>query len=290
MAKEKKPRRPWKLRQKLTLIAACVILAAGAGFLCFPYVSNFFGQQKAKETIEIFDKSEVNTIDENGEPDSPEDNPDAEAIEKYLRSKTYREALENGEIDAQGYVLNESGARVSYYPVTFKIDLDRLYRDSLEYNHNLINNQGTVDTSDYTRAALPMGEYGLSYVYGYLSAPYIGLNMPIYLGANDLMMSYGAAHLSGTSLPVDEKNTNVAIAGHTGYIGRIFFDNIRNLRIGDTVTITNYWEEIDYTVIDYKIIDFDNTEDIYIQPERQLLTLITCTDSRHRYVVICEKK
>ena len=90
-----------------------------------------------------------------------------------------------------------------------------------------------------------MSRYGLNNLYGYLSAPSIDLYLPVYLGANDSMMSYGAAHLSGTSLPIDEKNTNVAIAGHTGYIGRIFFDNIKRLDLGDTVSFTNYWETID---------------------------------------------
>ena len=139
-----------------------------------------------------------------------------------------------------------------------------------------------------------MSDYGLSNFYCFLSAPSIDLYLPVYLGANDPMMASGAAHLSGTSLPIDQKSTNSAIAGHTGYIGRIFFDNIRRLEIGDTVSIHNYWEDIDYQVIDYKIVAADVTDDIYIQEGRQLLTLITCIysgygDDFDRYLVICEK-
>ena len=108
-------------------------------------------------------------------------------------------------------------------------------------------------------------------------------------------MSCGAAHLAGTSLPVDQNNTNAALAGHTDYIGRIFFDNIRKLEIGDTVTIDNYWETIRYRVIDYKVVAPDETSDIYIREGRQLLTLITCIyagdpENFDRYLVICEKE
>ena len=126
------------------------------------------------------------------------------------------------------------------------------------------------------------------------TAPAIDMDLPVYLGASDYMMNFGAAQLYGTSLPIDEKNTNVCIAGHTGYIGRIFFDNIRSLRKGDTISFSNYWETIDYKVIDYKIITPIQTEDFILQPNRQLITLITCTPAGHgqfkRYIVIAEKE
>ena len=66
-------------------------------------------------------------------------------------------------------------------------------------------------------------------------------------------MSYGAAHMSATSLPIGGKNTNAVLAGHTGYIGRIFFDNLRNLKIGDWVSITNYWDTLNYKVVETKV-------------------------------------
>lgn len=261
-----------KKRKKLLIAIAIVLFVAGLGFLLFPTISNSIGQAKANSLIDDFN----NTLD------------------NVIESKSYDEALEDGEIDSAGYPIDSNGNRTSDSPVVFKADLDRLYKDSKAYNASLINHQGTVDTIDYSSAALNMSNYGLSNVYGYLSAPSIGLNLPIYLGANSSMMSYGAAHLNNTSLPLDEKNTNCAIAGHTGYIGRIFFDNIRNLKKGDTVSVKNFWETIDYEVIDYKTVDPNNTNDIYIKSDRRLLTLITCIGRGYnnfdRYIVICEKK
>lgn len=289
-AVERKPKTAWKRWQKITVTVAVILLVAGLGFLLFPTVSNFFGQQRANATIEDFTDamSHIVPLD----PVADDDDASSEPI-SGVTAKSYQEAVDKGEIDGEGYVIDGDGVRISEYPIVFEYDLGQLYRDSIAYNLSLINNQGTVDTSDYASAALDMEKYGLSYSYCYLDAPAIGLYLPVYLGANDEMMSYGAAHLAGTSLPVDQIDTNVAIAGHTGYIGRIFFDNIRNLDIGDTVTVHNYWEDIDYKVIDYKIVPEDKTDDIYIQKGRQLLTLITCIYDGNggfdRYLVICEK-
>lgn len=273
-----------KTRKKILIAAAIVLFVAGMGFLLFPAVSNFIGQQRADSLIGDYNNTLDNVISDD----------DDLADTLGITSKSHDEAVANGEIDSEGYPIDSNGNRIYNSPVIFKIDLDKLYEDSKAYNASLINHQGTVDTIDYSSAALRMSDYGLSNVYGYLSAPTIGMNLPIYLGANDYMMSCGAAHLNNTSLPLDEKNTNCAIAGHTGYIGRTFFDNIRNLKKGDVVSIKNYWETIDYEVIDYKSVEPDDTNDIYIRNDRQLLTLITCTSMGYnkfgRYVVICEKK
>lgn len=272
------------MRKKIVLAIAIVLLLAGVGFLLYPTVSNEIGKAKANSEIETFERRGNQAVEEfTPEGNSSDASP----------AKNHDEAVAKGYIDEEGYPIDSSGSRTSNEPVVFQVDLDRLLEDSREYNRSLIHNQGTVDTSDYSSAALNMSRYGLSNFYGYVSAPTIGMRLPVYLGANDTMMSYGAAHLSNTSLPLDEKDTNVAIAAHTGYIGRIFFDNIRNLKIGDEVSITNYWEKIDYNVINTKTVSPNNTNDIYIQDGRQLLTLITCITHNgvtNRYIVTCEKK
>ena len=271
-------------RKVLTVIAV-ILLLTGIGFLLFPTVSNFVGQQRANVAIEEYSRTLEHVIKE----DEPET-----AKELGITAKSFEEAVEMGEIDEEGYPIDSEGNRTYTYTVTFEYDLDRLYRDSKEYNASIFHNQGTVDTINYEKAALNMSSYGLDNLYGYLSAPTIDLYLPVYLGANDSVMSYGAAHLCGTSLPLDDKDTNVAIAGHTGYIGRIFFDNIKRLNLGDTVSFTNYWETIDYEVIDFKTVAPNETGDIYIKDGRQLMTLITCTPDGHggfgRYIAICEKK
>ena len=264
----------WK---KIVTVIATVMLLTGLGFLMFPPVSNYVGKQQAEGIADSFDRVKKSVTEE---------------IDDV---QTAEEAREQGKIDEEGYPINEEGERVSTDRVVFKADLNRLYADSKAYNENLINNQGTVEDLNYADSVLWLSNYGIyDGVYCYISAPTIGMRLPVYLGASEYLMSFGAAHLASTSLPLDEKNTNCAIAGHTGYIGRIFFDNLRGLSIGDTVSITNYWEEIDYTVIETKVVMPYDSSDVYIKKDRQLLTLITCIPAGNglfnRYLVICEKE
>ena len=283
MAKKKKEKRRFKLWQKIVLIIATLMLITGIVFLSFPTVSNFFGQQRANGIIEEFDDTLDYVVPESGTNDK---------IPASVTSKKHADAVKKGEVDKEGYPVDENGNRTSGKRVVFQYDLDALYRDSIAYNKSLVNHQGTVETTNFDEAALNMGSYGLSNFYCYISAPSIDMYLPVYLGANDSMMSCGAAHLSGTSLPVDMKDTNAAIAGHTGYIGRIFFDNIRNLQVGDTVTVHNYWQTINYKVNGYKVVKPTECNDLLIQNGKQMLTLITCIPSREngfdRYLVICE--
>ena len=177
--------------RKILTVVAIIILLTGIGFLLFPTVSNFIGQQRANNVIEEYSETLDHVI--------KEDEPEA-AKELGITAKSFEEALEKGEIDEEGYPVNSEGVRTYSYTVSFEYDLDRLYSDSKEYNASIFHHQGTVDTINYEKAALDMSRYGLNNLYGYLSAPSIDLYLPVYLGANDSMMSYGAAHLSGTSL------------------------------------------------------------------------------------------
>lgn len=273
------------MRNKIAIIIAVILLLAGVGVMLFPTISNEINKAKANEEIAEFDKCAEDAVDSFLPPWEN----DASATP----AKNAKEAVEKGYTDKQGYPLAKDGSRTGGGRMVFAADLNKLREDSLAYNHSLINNQGTVDTSDYSSAALDMWKYGLPNYYGYISAPSIGLRLPICLGANESVMSYSAAHLCNTSLPLNEKDTNVALAGHTGAVNQVFFDNIINLEKGSTVSITNYWETINYEVIGSKVVVPTDSNDVYIKDGRQLLTLITCITQNgvtNRYIVICEKK
>lgn len=264
------------LKKVLTVIAV-ILLVVGLGFLLFPTVSNFIGKLSAESAAETFDDNSASAVESVTADDGAEVQSASEAV-------------------AHGMPTDKKGAVVykNNKTVLFKSDLDRLYEDSVAYNKALLKGQGTADTVQYDREALDLTEYGITdSVYGYIDVPAISMRLPIYLGAGYTIMSYGAAHLYGTSLPVGDESGNCALAGHTDYPGRIFFDNIRKLSIGDEVSVTNYWETIKYKVIDFKTIDPYDSRDLLIQDGRQLLTLITCIyvtgDDFDRYLVICER-
>ena len=171
-----------------------------------------------------------------------------------------------------------------------------LYLAMQDYNTQIWEEKqsGLCDPWSYEQPSFDLTEYGISdEVFGVISIPALQLEMPIFLGATSQHMADGAAHLSQTSLPVGGNNTNCVIAGHRGYNGASYFRYITDLQVGDTVTITNLWETISYTVTRTDIIEPTDVSKILIQEKREMLTLLTChpyaSGGRQRYVVYCER-
>ena len=247
--------------KKVIIIIASLMLIAGLVFVLFEPVSTQINSYTAGKIADEFDEAVKQ----------------AEKTEKK-KPKNSSETSQNS--GRKNEVTKES--------------LKELLKDSKKYNENIFSNQGTVSTSEYTSAALNLNKYGIyDNIYGYISAPSIGMKLPIYLGANDAMLSHGAAHLCNTSLPLSGKNVNCVLAGHTGYRGRVFFDNLSGLGVGSRVSVKTYFETLNYKVIKKHKVSPDNTNDVYIRPGRNLLTLVTCVSRGNgkfdRYIVVCEK-
>ena len=254
------------MRYKVLAVVALILVTVSLSLFAYPNVSKQVIQKKNDEIIEQFDE-----------------------ITDDVQDGDREEAIEDGVINEDGYLIDDNGEIVSDYPVVFQKDLDRLYQDSIAYNEALKDRQDLdVDFSD---AALDLTEYGIyDDVYGYINAPAIGLNVPIYLGASDGNMAWGGSHLMNTSLPLGGESTNTVIAGHTGYFGMVVFDYIPSLDIGDTVSVTTYFDTLNYRVISKKEITATETNDIYIVKGKDLLTLITCARmGKSRYEVVCER-
>ena len=171
-----------------------------------------------------------------------------------------------------------------------------LWADMTAYNDTIFaqGQSGLSCKLDYQQPSFRLADYGLKEeVFGVITIPAMELEMPIYLGATEKHMADGAAHLSQTSLPIGGNNTNCVIAGHRGYGGASYFRYIDQLQIGDTVTVTNLWEQLIYRVAEIKIIYPYEVDEILIQPGRELLTLLTChpyaSGGKQRYLVICER-
>ena len=142
--------------------------------------------------------------------------------------------------------------------------------------------------------AVDLAAYGIEdEIIGVLEIPAMELTMPVYLGASDEHLALGAAVLGSTSAPIGGDNTNCVIAGHRGWRGADYFRHIDRLQVGDTVQLTNPWETLTYTVTDIQVIHPHEAEKIKIQPNRNLLTLLTChpyaSGGKQRYAVVCER-
>ncbi len=194
----------------------------------------------------------------------------------------------------------ESQVIIETQPVPTESEIPELYPelwlDVRKYNEQLyIEGQKNLNSKlAYETPSFELSDYGLEdEIFAVLSIPKLELEMPIYLGATYQHMADGTALLSQTSLPVGGSNTNCIIAGHRGWRGASYFRYINNLEVGDTLTITNLWEELTYQVCEIKIIEPYQVEEIFIQPGRELVTLLTChpyaSGGRQRYLVICER-
>ena len=275
------------MKRKLFTAIAVILLAAGLAMLIAPRISNRIGEQIAHSTIDDFKalKSKATSDEPTEKKESSE--------ESTQRENSEAESLRVLQVEEKG--LNpESRNSSDNVP---KIDFDRFFSDSIAYNENLKKHQHELLTNEqsYQSPALNLSSYGITNgVYGYISAPSIGMELPIYLGGNDFNMASGAAHMTCTSLPVGGNSTNCVLSGHSGYIGRIFFDYIPNLSIGDEITVENYWNTLTYKVIDKQIHKKDESADCYITEGRDLLTLITCVSNGRggfdRFYLISERK
>ena len=153
---------------------------------------------------------------------------------------------------------------------------------------------GLVDLEACEEPATDLAAYDIDdEIIGVLEISAMELIMPVYLGASEAHLAAGAAVLGNTSAPIGGNNTNCVIAGHRGWKGADYFRHIDKLAVGDTVKLTNLWETLTYTVADIQIIQPHGVDMIKIQPNRDLLTLLTChpyaSGGRQRYVVYCER-
>lgn len=172
----------------------------------------------------------------------------------------------------------------------------QLWLDMKAYNEAIFREgqKGLSDPSAYEDVCFRLSDYGLdSEVFGVLSIPKLNLQMPIYMGATKENMAAGAAVMGQTSLPIGGSDTNCVLAGHRGWNGAAYFLYINQLEPGDIVTVTNLWETLTYEVVETRIISPNDVDAIHIQPDRELLTLLTChppaSGGKQRYLVFCER-
>ena len=172
----------------------------------------------------------------------------------------------------------------------------QLWLDMKAYNKAIFREgqKGLSDPSAYEDVCFRLSDYGLnSEVFGVLSIPKLNLQMPIYMGATKENMAAGAAVMGQTSLPIGGSDTNCVLAGHRGWNGAAYFLYINQLEPGDTVTVTNLWETLNYKVSEVRVISPNDVEAILIQPGHELLTLLTCrppaSGGKQRYLVFCER-
>ena len=127
---------------------------------------------------------------------------------------------------------------------------------------------------------------------GTVSIPSIDCRLPIYHGSSEDMLSKGAVHLAGTAFPIGGSSTRSVISAHTAFPGKIFFDRLSEVEIGEIFSVTVLGDTLYYKVTEINIVLPDEVE--YLQPvkDKDLITLVTCTPyalNTHRLLVTGER-
>ena len=106
------------MRNRSLQIIALLLLFVSAALFLFPNVSKKAVQVKNDAAVEQFDN-----------------------ICEEVRNGDRLQAIEDGIISDEGYLLDDDGKIVSNYPVVYREDIETLYKDSVAYNEALKDRQ-----------------------------------------------------------------------------------------------------------------------------------------------------
>ena len=188
--------------------------------------------------------------------------------------------------------MHQSYAIANYDQAVAELDehrYDELLAEAEEYNADLAKtgvnwNMSEKDMKRYN-SLLDVTGNGMM---GYVEIPKIHVTLPIYHGTRDSVLQVAIGHLSGTSLPVGGKATHCSVSGHRGLPSARLFTDIDSLAEGDLFTITVLDRIMTYEVDQVRIVLPTELNDLAIDQDKDLVTLVTCTPygiNSHRLLV-----
>lgn len=198
-------------------------------------------------------------------------------VSSYLESKEHNEAIK------------------TYTAIIDTIEDEQLnleLKNAYEYNDLLFQTQGVYigsvsnklsDDSYYTL----LDNTGTG-IMGCISIPKIDVELPIYHGTNDNILSDGVGHLQASSLPVGGASTHAVLTGHRGLPSSKLFTRLDEMKINDFFYIDVCGEMLAYQVSEINIIEPDEVDKLDIEADKDIVSLITCTPygiNTHRLVV-----
>ena len=202
-----------------------------------------------------------------------------------LLNQIAQDKISDNQIAAVG-VLNEE-------------DLSAERTAALDYNERLLDgsvkvvdpfdeNDSTPGNDEYEAALNVVGDG----VMGRLAIPSIGVDLPIYHYTTEDVLSHGVGHLTETSLPIGGAPSHCVLAGHTGLPTAEIFNRLDEVEVGDWFVIQVLGEDHAYRVTAIETVLPEQVESLAIEPERDLVTLVTCTPygvNTHRLLVHAER-
>ncbi len=169
-----------------------------------------------------------------------------------------------------------------------KEDIDALKKAAESYNSQL---QSAEDKNAQGEGVANSGYVDLVQLgdaIGYISIPKIDIDLPIYEGTSDDVLTHGIGHLSDTSYPVGGASTHSALSGHRGLAEAEMFTNLDKMQKGDMFYLHVLDDVLAYQVDQILVVEPDQTDALKIVKGEDLCTLVTCTPigiNSHRLLV-----
>ncbi|MGV9182989.1 class C sortase [Arcanobacterium canis] len=129
-------------------------------------------------------------------------------------------------------------------------------------------------------------------VMGRLVIPAIKVDLPVYHGTGEDSLQRGVGHLYGSDLPVGGEGTHSVLTSHSGLRNATLFDNLVNLKKGDSFYIGVAGQRLKYQVYKTQVVLPNEIESLNQVKGKDLVTLITCTPygiNSHRLLVHAER-
>ena len=115
-------------------------------------------------------------------------------------------------------------------------------------------------------------------IIGTIEIPKIDVNLPIYHGTDDDVLSNGIGHLQNSSFPVGGENTRTVLTGHRGLPNAKLFTRLDELKKDDLFYIRVGNKTLAYQIYKIEIVKKEEAPDVLgIEEGKDLATLITCT-------------
>jgi len=162
------------------------------------------------------------------------------------------------------------------------------------YNQGLLGSVVLTDPFDAGAAKMASEEYeallnlGGDGVMGTIRIPKIGVELPIYHGTATETLEKGAGHLENTSLPIGGTGTHAVLSAHSGLPAAALFTELIKLTEEDLFFLDVLDETLAYRVDQVKVVEPEDTSDLWIDTNADYVTLVTCTPygiNSHRLLV-----
>ena len=188
--------------------------------------------------------------------------------------------------------LHQTRAIAAYAEAVAKLDKDQ-YTEILSaaqaYNASLLGRDNTQpldgDRKEEYERLLDVSGLGIM---GYIEIPCIDCSLPIYHGADELVLQVAVGHMEWSSLPVGGESTHCVLSGHRGLPSAKLFTNLDKLQPGDTFILRVLDETLTYEVDQILIVEPQETGSLRIEEGKDYCTLVTCTPygiNTHRLLV-----